>query len=99
MRQLFYVAVLTITAIGHIAIIGTEARAAGPSLSDSQVMRVTGTVNMVHSQKGTVVIDDREYVLPSNTDSSKRATRNARVDFLYRESMPLPVITEILPRR
>lgn len=99
MKPRFYAALLAVTVIGSMPISGAEPRVAAPSLPGIQVLRATGTVEMVHAKQGTVVINDREYLLSPDSTSAKTATRGARVDFSYRESQPLPVITEITTKR
>lgn len=100
MRQLlFYIAPLVAMVI-TTPITGAEPRTVGqPNLSDIQVLRITGTVQLLHAKTGTVVIDDREYLLPANSASTRAAVRGAKVDFSYREAKPLPVITEMSIRR
>lgn len=99
MKPRFYAALLAVTVIGCMSPVGAEPRVAAPSLPGTQVLHATGTVEMVHAKQGTVVINDREYLLSPDSTSAKTATRGARVDFSYRESQPLPVITEISTRR
>lgn len=99
MRQALYAALLA-TMVITIPMASAETRTAGqPTLADLQVLRATGTVQMLHAKGGTVVIDDREYLLPANSASAKAAPRGAKVDFSYREANPLPVITEMSIRR
>jgi len=101
MKERFYATPLAVavTVIGSMLMAGTEIRAAEPSLPDTQVFRGTGTVEMVHAKQGSVVINDREYILSPNSASAKTAIRGTRVEFSYRESQPLPIITEISTRR
>lgn len=98
MRPALYIALLAATVITPITSAETRT-AAQPTLVDMQVFRATGTVQLLHAKEGTVVIDDREYLLPANSASAKAAIRGGKVDFSYREAKPLPVITEISIRR
>lgn len=99
MRRTLYVVLLAATVV-TIPLAGAETRATGqPTLIDVQVLRASGTVQLLHSKEGTVVIDDREYLLPANSVSARTAIRGAKVDFSYREARPLPVITEMSIRR
>lgn len=87
-----------IAGIGLVSIFGTTTvYAAEPTLSDLKDFRSTGTVQLVNSEHRTVVIDDREYLV---SDSSvKKLVRGARVNFSYRESKPMPIISDISVQR
>lgn len=98
MKRILHIALLAATVIA-LPVANAETRAAQPTLVDLQVFRATGTVQLLHAKERTVVIDDREYLLPANSASAKAAIRGAKVDFSYREAKPLPVITEISIRR
>lgn len=86
-----------IAGIGLVSILGTTAHAAEPTLSALQDLRSAGTVQLVNSPQRTVVIDDREYLV---SDSSvKKLVRGTRVNFSYRESKPMPIISDISVQR
>lgn len=88
---------LVMSGIGLLSVTGLAARAAEPALSDLQGLRSTGTVQLVNSQQRTVVIDDREYLV--SDASAKKLVRGTRVNFSYRESKPLPIISDISAQR
>jgi hypothetical protein len=99
MKQRFFAALLAVTVSVSLLIAGTQALAAQPVPAGYPVYRATGTVELVHARQGTVVINDREYLLPAGDASARAAIRGARVEFAYREARPLPIITEISKRR
>lgn len=89
----YFTRLVAITGIGLISMYGPAAHTAEPALSSLQDLRSTGTVQLVNSQQRTVVIDDREYLV--SDASAKKLVRGTRVNFSYRESKPLPIISDI----
>ena len=100
MKKRFYATLLAVTVSSGLLIAGTDVRAAKPApVADNQTHRATGTVELVHARQGTVVINDREYLLPAGDASARAAIRGVKVEFSYREGSPLPIITDISKRR
>lgn len=98
-RPLYTSLLVAVVITMPIAYAETKATVGQPTLIDTQTFRVTGTIQLVNSKEGTVVIDDREYLLPNKSFSAKTAIRGMKVDFSYREAKPLPVITDISVQR
>lgn len=93
----YFTRLLAMTGIGLMSMYGPAAHTAEPALSSIQDLRSAGTVQLVNSQQRTVVIDDREYVV--SDASVKKLVRGTRVNFSYRESRPLPIISDISAQR
>ena len=98
MRKQIYTGLASFMAIGALLMAMTANVIADP-VASMETFQMTGKVEFINTTAGRIVINDREYMLPSNSASAKTAIRGARVDFSYRESKPLPVITEISIRR
>ena len=61
---------------------------------------MTGKVEAINTTTGSIVINDREYLLPAagherNRVTTKTPRQGTRVKFSYQEGQPLPIIIEI----
>lgn len=99
MKRTLYISLFAVAVIATPMANADKKTTGQPTLVDTQTYQVTGTVQLVNNKEGTVVIDDREYLLANKSTSAKVAVLGSKVDFSYREARPLPVITDISMRR
>jgi len=99
MKEQLYTGLVAFAIIGTLLVPITDSAMADP-LTSAGPFQMTGKVEAINTTTGSIVINDREYMLPAagsgqNRGSAETPRRGTRVRFSYQEGRPLPMITEI----
>lgn len=99
MKKQLYAGLAAFAIVSALQVTMTDSAMADP-LTYAGTFQMTGRVEAINAATGSIVISDREYLLPAagpgrNRVSAETPRLGTRVKFSYQEGRPLPMITEI----